>query len=331
MKITDLPAYVRINERFKNGEFKKGTVSKLPIYVYEEGRTKKDDLTPGHFIYVMTRGNMFFNDVPKKFLTRDFFINALCGAGKGKDIVTYVKARIGEEFDRSFFKDYIATNPWSLHFEQNCFAYMPLDYIDEEMVACAMLRPMDGSIYVEQKNNLAEWFYTVAKRKPEVLTQDFWTLGARCFASKSHGKNKFLGTTPDQYKTEEYYFAMCLANDTPVMEDFPEEILTTNFLVRLINDSAKNIRSFSEKALERTAPMSGREDEVKFWQAAILLDGYVTRYIPLNDERVEFFLAHYDTNSEQYKYGFKDSYEEYLEDKEWDANQKAKNDNIEDA
>lgn len=85
------------------------------------------------------------------------------------------------------------------------------------------------------------------------------------------------------------------------------------------------------KALERTAPMSGREDEVKFWQVDILLDGYVTRDIPLNDERVEFFLAHYDTNSNQYKYGFKDSSEEYLEDKEWDAKQKAKKDNIEDA
>lgn len=124
---------------------------------------------------------------------------------------------------------------------------------------------------------------------------------------------------------------MCLENSTPVMEDFPEEIITTKFLIALINDSVETIRSFSEKALERTAPMSGREDEVKFWQAAILLDGYVARDISLNDERVEFFLAHYDEDSGQYEYGFKNSYERYLEKKEWDAKQKAKNDNIEDS
>lgn len=122
--------------------------------------------------------------------------------------------------------------------------------------------------------------------------------------------------TPEQYKTEEYYFAMCLANDTPVMEDFPEEILTTNFLVQLINDSADNIKSFSAKALEKTSPMNGRDDKVKFWQAAILFDGYLIRNIPFNDERVEFFLANYDKDSSEYRYGFKDEYKRYLRRKE---------------
>jgi len=315
MKITDLAAFGRISRHFENGDFKQGTVSELPIYVYEEGRTRTKDLTPGHFVYAMKNSNMSFNDVPKEFLTRDFFIHALSDAGNGKDIITYVKAHIGDQFDREFFKDYIATNQWSLDFEQNCFEYMPLDYIDEEMISCAMIKAV-GNRYVERRGDSDDWFYSVAKRKPEVLIQDFWTLGARCFASRRHGKNEFLDMTPEQYKTEEYYFAMCLANDTPVMEDFPEEILTTNFLVQLINDSADNIKSFSAKALEKTAPMNGRDDKVKFWQAAILFDGYLIRNIPFNDERVEFFLANYDKDSSEYRYGFKDEYKRYLRRKE---------------
>ena len=73
MKITDLAAFRRINRHFENGDFKQGTVSELPIYVYEDGRTRTKDLTPGHFVYAMKNSNMSFNDVPKEFLTRDFF------------------------------------------------------------------------------------------------------------------------------------------------------------------------------------------------------------------------------------------------------------------
>lgn len=168
MKITDLAAFGRISRHFENGDFKQGTVSELPIYVYEEGRTRTKDLTPGHFVYAMKNSNMSFNDVPKEFLTRDFFIHALSDAGNGKDIITYVKAHIGDQFDREFFKDYIATNQWSLDFEQNCFEYMPLDYIDEEMISCAMIKAV-GNRYVERRGDSDDWFYSVAKRKPEVL------------------------------------------------------------------------------------------------------------------------------------------------------------------
>lgn len=311
MKITDLPAYESINKHFENGEFKKGTVSNLPIYSYEKEMT--GILTPGHFVDAINYGKIHFEDIPQEYRTRDFFIHALSSVHK--DVLSYVKAHIGEEFDRNFFKDHIATDMYSLEFEENCFEYMPLDYIDEEMVSCAIIKAIE-SRYVERRNDFSDWFYSVAKRKPEVLTQDFWTLGARCFAEKINGKNKFLDMTPEQYKTEDYYFAMCLQNKTPVMEDFPEEILTTNFLVYLVNDSVGNIGSFSDKALEKTAPMEGKEEKVKFWQAAILLDGYVTRDIPLNDERVEFFLKHYDKDSSEYCYGFKDAYKRYLKSKE---------------
>ena len=168
--------------------------------------------------------------------------------------------------------------------------------------------------YVDRRGDCDDWFYSVYRRKPEALTQDLYTLGARCFATKRNGKNEFLDITPEDYRTTEYYFALCLKNDTPVMEDIPENILTTKFLVDLLNDSPENIQCFSEVALEREAPMEGK-GIVKFWQAAVINDGYQIRNIPLNDERVEFFLSIYDKDSSEYEYGFKNHYKRYLREK----------------
>lgn len=312
MKITDLPSYKRISMKFEEGEFHFGTVSKLRIYTYQKGQK---DMTPGHYVDAMNYSRIKFEDVPKKYCTRDFFLYALSGTSGKNDILAYVKAHMGEEFDRNFFKDYIASNGWALEFEENCFAYMPLDYIDEEMVSCAMQKAV-AARYTERRGDFGDWFYSVAKRKPEVLTQDFWTLGARLFAKRGREENKFLTITPEQYKTKEYYFAMCLENNTPVMEDFPEEVLATEFLVALINDNVENIKSFSAEMLEKKAPVSWQRDEMKFWQVAILLNGYVARDIPLNEERVEFFLKHYDKDSVEYRYGFKDNYKRWLKEKQ---------------
>lgn len=231
----------------------------------------------------------------------------LCGGE-----VYYVKEHI-EKFDKQFFKDHIATDYYCLEFEDNDFEYMPLEFIDEEMVACAMFKSVDMR-YVDRRGDCKEWFYSVYRRKPEVLTQDLYILGARCFAAKRWGENKFLDITPEEYRTPEFYFALCLGNDTPVMEDIPENVLTTNFLVTLLNDSTENIRCFSEVALEREVPMTGRGN-VKCWQAAVINDGYRISDIPLNDERVEFFLSIYDKDSSEYEYGFKDHYKRYLRKK----------------
>ena len=146
------------------------------------------------------------------------------------------------------------------------------------------------------------------------MTQEVYTLGARCFAAKRNGENKFLDITSEEYRTTEYYFALYLANNTPVMEDIPQSVLTTNFLVTLLNDTPENIKCFSDVALEREAPMKGK-GTVKFWQAAVICDGYQIRNIPLNDERVEFFLSLYDNDSSEYEYGFKDHYKRYLREK----------------
>ena len=233
MKITDVPAYKRINENFEKGEFKEGTVSKLQIHSYEKSR---DVTRVEYYVDAIQYGRISFDEIPKKYSTEDFFIHVL----SSKDVCNYVKAHIGEEFDREFFKDAIATNEYALKFKENCFEYMPLEYIDEEMISCAMLKAIN-SRYVERRGDSEDWFYSVAKRKPEVLTQDFWTLGARCFAAKRNGENKFLEITPKQYRTKEYYFAMCLENNTPVMEDFPKEIITTEFLIALIAKRQKRM------------------------------------------------------------------------------------------
>ena len=98
------------------------------------------------------------------------------------------------------------------------------------------------------------------------------------------------------------------------MDDIPESVLTTNFLVDLLNDCPENIKCFSEVALEKKAPMAGR-GLVKFWQAAVINDGYRIRNIALNEERIEFFLSLYDKDSSEYEYGFKDHYKRYLRKK----------------
>ncbi len=165
----------------------------------------------------------------------------------------------------SFLKIILETNYVSLEFKNNDFEYMPLEFIDEEMVLCAMFKSIDMR-YVERRGECDDWFYSVYRRKPEVLTKELYILGARCFAEKINGENKFLKITPEQYKTPEYYFALCLANDTQVMEDIPESILTTQFLNNLLKDNSENIQSFSKDILERETCVK-KIGKVKYWQA----------------------------------------------------------------
>lgn len=310
MKITELPAYKRLEEMFEQKGYSRGIKDNMPIYCWDSFPCIPEKLTPGHYVYAHSYGKIKFRDIPEEYRTQEFFLHALSGAYK--DIVEYVKVH-PEKFDKQFFKDHIETDYYGLMFALNDFEYMPLEFIDEEMVACAMFRSVSMR-YVERRGDCDAWFYSVYRRKPEVLTQELYTLGARCFAAKRGGKNKFLDITPEKYRTPEFFFALCLNNSTPVMEDIPESVLTTNFLVRLLNDSPENIQCFSESALEKEAKMPGK-GTVKFWQASIILDGYQIKNIPLNDERVEFFLSIYDKDSSEYEYGFKNHYKRYLREK----------------
>lgn len=320
MRITDLAAYKRIYARFESGEFQLGKVNKLPIYSYQ--KELKGNLTPGHYVDAINYRRIKFSDIPEQYRTRDFFIHALSSVSK--DVLAYVKEHIGEVFDREFFKEHIATEQYALCFDENCFEYMPLEYIDEEMVSFAIIKAVDRR-YVERRGDFSDWFYSVAKRKPEMLTQDFWVLGARLFAKKVNGKNHFLEITPKEYRTEDYYIAMCLENSTPVMEDFPEDAIRPLFKEILLYDNAQNIQSFSEKAMEEQSPRFGK----KFWQVAMLMDGYTARNIPLNKERIEFFISNYDKDTPQYRYGFKDSYKRYLKTQKDCEPNESKNTNME--
>lgn len=311
MKITELKAYKRINAKFETGEFTPGTESKMPVYSYDPRYNTK--LTPGHYVDGISYVKIHFKDVPEEFRTRDFFLKALSSVHK--DILEYVKEHIGTEFDRKFFMDYIATNQYALEFDENCFEYMPLEYIDEEMVSFAILQAVKRR-YIERRGDFGEWFYSVAKRKPEILTEDFWVLGARLWAKRIGENNKFLSITPDEYKTQDYYFAMCLLNSTPVMEDFPDEIVTAGFLSVLIYDNINNVACFSEKALETKFPLLIDGEEITYWQLAVRIDGYLIRDIPLNEERIEYFLRYYPKDSGQYRYGFENPYKRWLEQKQ---------------
>lgn len=308
--ITELPAYRKLKKMFEEKGYTKGIKDEMPIYCWDDLRTISDKLTPGHFVYALEHGKMHFEGVPESFKTREFFLHIL--SGTEENIIKYVKSD-PVRFDKQFFKDHIETNYYGLEFELNDFEWMPLEFIDEEMVMCAMFKSISMR-YVDRRGDCKDWFYSVYRRKPEVLTQELYTLGARCFAAKRGEKNRFLDITPAEYRTSEFYYALCLKNNTPVMEDIPESILTTEFLVDLLNDSPDNIKCFSESALEREAEMEGRGN-VKFWQAALINDGFQIESMDLNDERVEFFLSLYDKDSSEYEFGFKDHYKRYLRKK----------------
>ncbi len=310
MRITNLPAYQHIYQKFESGEFKPGIASELPVYTYDVNET--DNLTVGHYVGGINYSKIHLEDVPESFQTRDFFLHVVSSVHK--DVLAYVKENLGKKFNRNFFKDHIATEHYSLSFEENCFEYMPLEYIDEEMVSWAMIKAIDSRC-IDRRGDFEDWFYSVAKRKPEVLTQDFWTLGARIFAKRMYGKNKFLEITPDKYKTKEYYFAMCLENSTTIMEDFPKDVLSPEFLIALINDNINNIKSFSEEALEQEVPVIGLDSPLKIWKAVLMIDGFNISNITLNDERTDFFLNRYDENSSEYRIAFNERYQQYLRSK----------------
>ena len=296
--IVELPAYKRLVENFSRKGYTLGINDDTIIYPLDGNNSISENITVGHYIGAVKSGNIEFKDVPLNFQTREFFLHSLTFGSE--DIIEFVKTH-PEKFDKQFYKDHIETDCFSLE-KLNVFEYMPLEYIDEELISCAMIKSIKMR-YVEERGTCKDWFYDVYKRKPEILTKDFWILGARCFASRINGMNIFLDITPDEYKTEEYYFALCLKNTTKVMEDIPESILTSDFLRKLLDNNIENIICFSDYALEKKTDLE-ENGIVKFWQMAIIKDSMLIKYIPLNLERIKFFLLLYDKTSymEEYSY-----------------------------
>ena len=284
--ITEMPAYKRLARQFQERGYTQGNT---------EHKYYKSDIS----IANIPKSERF--EYLRQHLT-----------GCHDDYIAYVVSH-PKQFNKQFFKDLIAINYYSLFFEKNIFEWMDEAIIDEELVMCAMFRAVNMR-YCERRDECDDWFYSVKRRKPELLTQEMYILGARCFASKRNGANRFLEITPDEYRTEEYYHALCTRNDTPVMEDIPEEILTSNFLVDVLNDSIESVQCFTEAALETEVPVQDR-GILKVWQAVMVVAGNRARLIPLNEERIEYFFSLYSKDSCEYEYGFKRHYKEYLRKK----------------
>ena len=239
--------YKRISKKLEDGIFTKGKNCKLSTYYFER-KTIMDFLiserTPEICVSLMDYGKCDFYDVPEASRTREFFISAFTNHG----VFNYIKDNI-EQFDREFFKDLLESNEYATNFRENCFAIMPLEYIDEEMCSLAILNTLDWSDYA--------WFYSTYERKPEALTADLWKLAARLYETD---ENKILNITPEEYKDVEYYKERCCTNyncgseiaswKDKIMDSVPQEILTPEFLVDLLVDSLENIAMFNEKALE---------------------------------------------------------------------------------
>lgn len=79
------------------------------------------------------------------------------------ELVNCVKTH-STEFNKDFFKDHIEINPSALHYEFNDFEIMQLEYIDEEMVSCALFKTIDSNLCARPSFN-NNWFYSIYKRK----------------------------------------------------------------------------------------------------------------------------------------------------------------------
>lgn len=262
-------------------------------------------------------GKSSFEDVPEKSRTREFFLNTFTD----RDVFNYIKKNINN-FDKQFFKDLLVTNPVSLVSKNNCFSIIPLEYIDEEMCSLAFIQGPDWADF--------DWFYSVVKRKPGALNADLWKLAARFYARLTDEGNKILEITPDEYKDEEYYKEMCRCdynnghplrnNKGRIMNSVPKNILSPKFIFDLMKEDLNNVCRFSEEALEIYCINVILQPE-KVWQYVLRLDGHLIRYIPLNPERIEFFLSLYNEETLEYKNSFMDVYDSYKKNLNNDSEQ----------
>lgn len=305
--------YQRIKTKVLDGTFKKGQKCSL-VKKYYSNKTIKDfpveKRTPEVCTSLMSYNRCSFKDVPESSRTRSFYIENFTN----KDVYEYIKNNI-QAYDKSFFKDLIETNSYSLSFENNCFEIMPISYINEEMCSLAILKSLNWS------DN--KWFYSVVKRKPEALSADLWKLGARLYSRLNNNENKFLNVTPSKYQDQEYFKEMCSCNYNNgielvdhkgrIMNSIPDEIITPEFVLILIKENINNIANFNEKAfeLEITHQVKGKLVKETIWQFLIRLKGVTIRYIPLNEDRIAYFLEHYSLDSFEYNYAFKEQYAKY--------------------
>ncbi len=299
-EIKKLPAYKRLLRQFKKKGYTRG------IEHWESMSISAG--TAGYYINKLGYGKISIKDIPSNLL-KEVILYSASGCEKG--VYDYIEQH-PSQFDRKFWKDATSADHYNIEFEEhNIFDIMPDEYLDEEMAMCAMLAAIDNyTMRSRQRGSCDGWFYSVHRRKPEILTREMYILGARCFAERNWDENKFLSITPEKYRTPEYWLALCLCNASSVMVDVPAEILTADFLMGIYRTDNRTLNGFTEEALEKEVSYEGQT--VKMWQAAVTHSGDSIKYIPLNEERIAFFLSKYDKDSSEYEYAFKNNYKAYL-------------------
>ena len=301
--------YRRVHKKVEANIFSEGSKIGLEGKYIAPNMSLEDispnDRTPEMYVSLINHNRCHLEDVPDELLSNSFLISTFQG-----EVRDYIKNHPAK-FDRQFYKNLITFNYYATTGEDNCFRIMPVEYIDEEMCTLAILNSLD--------HMKSDWFYAVQERKPEALTEDLWKLGARFYAEEKDGENKFLKMTPEQYKDEEYYLEMCssICSLYPIkgkiMDTIPKEVITPQFLMKLLSDTLENITTFNEAALETEIAYheNGNEVHERIWQFAIRKWYATVERMKLTPERIAYFKQYYSNDTDQYNGSFRSRYRKF--------------------
>lgn len=257
------------------------------------------DRNPELCSFLMSYCKCKLKDVPKSSRTKDFYINSFTD----QDVYEYIKNNINN-FDRTFFKDLIASNEYATAFTKNAFEIMPLEYIDEEMVSLALIDATDWSH--------SDWFLSVYKRKPETISRYVWICAARYYKD-SNGVIDTILKCPDGYKDENFYLellsssfncGMKLYNHKNIINKIPPEKFSYELLWKLLCLDINNISVISEEYIETI--LNFQDKSLTLWQFAIMVSPSTIQYIHLYQNRIDFFIDIYGKDSFYYDIYLKD-------------------------
>lgn len=288
-------AYSKIQNKFENKIFTKG-----------ENIERNDD-----YSLDIGYGNCRFDDVPPKARTKDFFIHAFTD----RDVNKFIECNI-DKFDKQFFKDLITSNPYSIAFsDSNCFNIMPMEYIDEELCSLALLHGTRSYSY-------DGWLKTMMEKYLDILSkfEDIWKAAVRLYA---FSLRTLIANTPNEFKDETYYlellspyynYEMAIAKKPETLNLVPADMINVPFLLKVIEygsdvtwlDPYINVSSFNENAFNLIC------DDKPLWKYLINKDATIIKYIPLNDERIDYFKSRVDKDTTAYITYFKDKYKKYI-------------------
>ena len=266
----------------------------------------QDKVTDEFCFHLVKQNRLLFSQVPVCARTNRFYINMFSYPKTQERIKQNI-----ENFDKKFFKDLIATNPEAVNSNNNCFEIMPLAMIDEEICTLAFMK---ARYFTD-----SAWFYTVCRRKPEVLTENMWRLAARLYGSKD-----FVTITPDEYKDRDYYLELCKCTfqldekvgmvKREIIDCVPLIVRNADFLIELLSDDFKIIKVFNDRNLNTVVSTNAFGKEERLWQFIIRLVPQAIGEIPLNDEIVNFYKNHFKKNTLEYDL-FLNNYRSFLQRK----------------